>query len=118
MLDAMNPRKVAGLLALLYALVTFGALFGQSQDDRIGGLLLLFVLVAGVCAAAIVRLRAVPMVILLWTLAAAQTLVMIALLAAHVGDPGVVAFLNVLLIAGMVFVAGMFGREAGRLRIS
>lgn len=116
MVDTGNPRPLAGVLALIYAIVAVGTFFGASPDDRVGGLLFLFVLLAGLFAAAIVRFRPVPMVVLLALLAAVQTVVMIALLAAHVGNAGIVAFLNVLLIGGMVFVAGAFARAAGRER--
>lgn len=105
------PRTLALALAMLYAMVTIGTFVGTSPDDRIGGLLFLFLLLFGLLAGAVVRFRALPMAILLWILAAAQTLVLIALLAAHVGNPGVVAFVNVLVIGGMVFVATQYGRS-------
>lgn len=104
-----EPRTLALILALLYAVITVGAFFGASPDDRVGGLLFLFVLIVGSFAGAIVRFRPLPMAILLWILAAAQTVILIALLAAHVGNPGVVAFINVLLIGGMIYVATQFG---------
>ena len=112
--DLQQPRTQAAALTLVYALVGFGVFFGASPDDRIGGLLFVFVLLAGLLGAAVVRLRPVPMAGLLWILAAAQTVLLIAMLAAHVRNPGIIAFVNVLLIAGMVFVAGAFGRAAGR----
>lgn len=113
MLDIRQPRTQAVLLACGYAVIALGVLFGESPDDRIGGLVFFLVLLAGLLAAAVVRLRPFPMAILLWSLAGAQTLVLIAMLAAHVGNAGVVASLNVVLIAGMVSVAGAFGRTAG-----
>lgn len=108
MADVNRPKTLVLLLAL-YALVTFGAFFEGSPESRIVGLLFLFVLLTGLLAGVVVRRRPLAMAMLLWMLAAVQTLFLIVMLAARVGDPGIVAFVNVGLIGGMVYGATLFG---------